>query len=75
MQVSSPPKNSLKTELLTYSSFSLRTSLCSVPTAPQKSNNGWIVRNEYFTEHDGYAYRIITNDEWKCVNLITLSVF
>lgn len=37
--------------------------------------DGLSVRNEYFTEHDGYAYRIIINDEWKCVNLRTQSVF
>lgn len=41
LQVSSPSKNSLKTELLTYGSFTVRTPLCS--TAPWKSNSREII--------------------------------
>lgn len=40
MQVSSPPKNSLKTELLTYGFFTLRNSPSSESVTPQKSNGG-----------------------------------
>lgn len=42
-QLSSPSENILKAELLTYGSFSLRTTLCSVSAAPPKSNSTRVI--------------------------------
>lgn len=67
VQVSSPSKNSLKTELLTYWFVSVRTLLCSASTAPPKSNSNEVISLLEHTEVlDVFILRwIITNNTYK----------
>lgn len=74
VQLSSPSKNILKTELLTYGSLSLGTTLCSPSTAPRESNGRrviclfWVTRPIRTRRGTGCVY--FEMNDWK----FTLSV-